>query len=91
MGFLACSTGRCINRMVEATSLCTPVKKVSKEWGDTPVKEAMHFDSDELDESDKAASLTKQAESTTPEKIKQEDADVEMDEGEGINGVTVKK
>lgn len=56
--------------MVEATSLCTPVKKASKELG-TPVKEAMYFDFDEIEESDKAASLTKQAESTNPETFKQ--------------------
>ena len=52
------------------------MKKASKELVDTPVKEAMYFDFDELEESDKAASLTKQAESTNPEKLKQDDADV---------------
>ena len=91
MGFFGlCSPGRCINRTVEATSLCAPVKKASNELVDTSAKEAMIFDFDELEECDKPASLAKQAESTNPEKLKQEDADVEMDDDEGINGVAVK-
>ena len=75
----------------EVHSLRTPVNEASKELVDTPVKKTLYVDIGDHAENHEAASLPKQAKPTNPEKLKQEDADFKMNDGEGINGMAVKK